>query len=340
MAATLYLLGPALVARPRALGDSGEYLLGSESLFNHASADLRDEDVRSLVASGRQPRIDGSLGSLYDAYRPDRDGRAYAIHFWAYPLFCLPAKLLLRLLGQNDLKALQVTNAFVFLLAVIRARRFAGTGSASGFVLASLLLLSPAAAFVLWPHPEAFCCALVVLSLVLWREGRMTAAVALAALASVQNAPLVLLALFLWWEAVRAARALVRPPAWRFSSPPSLSFRLSGPSLSTWSTSAASRLSLTRGAAEELFLRHPGERAGGLVGVRAAVVPVDGQERLIHLVDEGQSPRLLIVVIVRRITRAAGAAVDGSGRASRFTMCTSAPPSTRSANSSTSWEMR
>ncbi|HVQ30093.1 MAG TPA: hypothetical protein VMV21_10965, partial [Vicinamibacteria bacterium] len=207
VAATLYLLGPAFLARPRALGDSGEYLLAAESLFNHASADLRDEDVRSLVGAGAETRIDGALGSLYDAYRPDRDGRAYGIHFWAYSLLCVPAKLGLRLLGQNELKALQVTNALVFLLAVIRARRFAGRTSAPGFALATLLLLSPAAAFVLWPHPEAFCSGLVVLSLVLWREGRITAAVALTALASVQNPPLVLLALFLWWEAARAARA-------------------------------------------------------------------------------------------------------------------------------------
>jgi hypothetical protein len=201
--AALYLLWPALSERPRALGDAGEYLLMTESLFNHWTPDLRSEDVPSLMARPAGPRIEGSFGSFYRVYQPDRTDRAYCVHFWAYSLFAVPAKAVLRWLGKNEFKAFQITNAVLFLTAVFRARGSGGKRSVSGVALAGLLLLSPAATFVLWPHPEAFSCALVVLSLVFWREERTTAAVAMAALASVQNAPLVLLAAYLWWDTAR-----------------------------------------------------------------------------------------------------------------------------------------
>jgi hypothetical protein len=198
-----YVLWPALTEQPRALGDAREYMLMADSLYNHGSPDLRDEDVRWPLAQPLGPRVDGTFAPMYGGYEADRDKRVYSIHFWAYPLFCVPAKAALRLLGENELKAFQVTNAVLFLVAVLRARRRHGRVDTAGLALAALLVLSPAAAFVLWPHPEAFSCALVVLSLVLWKEGRLTSAVGLTAVASVQHSPLVILAAFLWWEAVR-----------------------------------------------------------------------------------------------------------------------------------------
>lgn len=196
--AAVYLLIPALWEKPRVLGDAGEYLLVAESLYNHGSADLRDEDLRSLLDAENASRIDGPLGPAPGSYIVDGSGQAYGIHFWAYPLLCLPLKILLRAFHGNELKAFQLTNAALFLLALVMLQR---RGGAPGRLLAALLLLSPAAAFVLWPHPEVFACSLVAMSLVYWREGRTAAATLAAAAASLQAAPLVVLAAFFWWQA-------------------------------------------------------------------------------------------------------------------------------------------
>jgi hypothetical protein len=77
--------------------------------------------------------------------------------------------------------------------------------------LGGLLLLSPALGFLMWPHPEVFTFAFVTLALVLTARGGHAAAVLAAALASLQNPPLVLLVAMLW-----AAAALA---AWRKKSP-------------------------------------------------------------------------------------------------------------------------
>ena len=60
-------------------------------------------------------------------------------------------------------------------------------------LLGGLLLFSPALGFLLWPHPEVFSFALVATALALEAQGRRPWAVAAAALASLQNPPLVLL---------------------------------------------------------------------------------------------------------------------------------------------------
>ena len=47
-----------------------------------------------------------------------RSGAWYAVHFWGYSLLTAPARLALRLVGANDLKNAQITNALVFLFAL------------------------------------------------------------------------------------------------------------------------------------------------------------------------------------------------------------------------------
>jgi hypothetical protein len=67
------------------------------------------------------------------------------------------------------------------------------------------LLFSPALGFLMWPHPEIFSFALVTLALVLTARGRHVAAVLAAALASLQNPPLLLFVALVWAGAAVAA---------------------------------------------------------------------------------------------------------------------------------------
>jgi hypothetical protein len=236
------LLGPAALQTPRALGDSGEYFLMAESLFRHGSTELRSEDLAALDGAVRLRYVHGTFGDLREAYRLDRAGRARSLHFWAYPLVCLPAKAVLHVLGANELRALPITNAVLFLFALLRAGPFSRVESPRRWLLPALLLLSPAAWFVAWPHPEVLSCSLATLALVYGWEGRPLAAVLMASLAALQNPPLGLLALVLFANAVRAPRhrllavlalALAFVPfavsAWTFGRLSPLSVSAAGP---------------------------------------------------------------------------------------------------------------
>lgn len=204
LALALLVLRPAFRERPQAHGDSGEYYLTAESWMNHASPLLHGEDVVSLGQQAQRHRIRGTFGRLLGAYLGAPDGTVHGIHFWAYPLATLPAKALLRLLGQNELKAPQITNG-LFLLAglahILFHSRFAPLARG---VLGTAFLFSPALPFVLWPHPEIFTYVLTTSALVFRHDERPVAGIACAALASLQNGPVLLLALALWsWDVLR-----------------------------------------------------------------------------------------------------------------------------------------
>jgi hypothetical protein len=200
------LILTALLATPTAHGDSGEYFLMVESLANHLTPDARPEDLNSLADMGRREAIRGGYGHVVAPYLMTGAGRWYAIHFWAYPLACLPAKLLLRLACLNEIKAPQLTNAALFaalLLVVLRSGLKPGPRRA----YAALLAFSPALGFVLWPHPEVYSFALVGMALAFMHDDHRAAALVCASLASLQNPPLALFVAYLWLRWAAAARA-------------------------------------------------------------------------------------------------------------------------------------
>src|SRR5438552_2332938 len=103
----------ALVTTPTAYGDSAEYFLMTESLANHLTPDARPEDLNSLAEMARRNTLRGGYGRVMAPYLMTDDARWYSIHFWAYPLACLPAKVLLRVTCLNEMKVPQVTNALL-----------------------------------------------------------------------------------------------------------------------------------------------------------------------------------------------------------------------------------
>ena len=200
-AATLLLLGSlALALPPRPFGDATEYLLMAESWAAHGSPEVRPGDVDALrrhaAEAGLAVDPDDALGNYFEG----RDGRFYCYHFSFYPLLTLPARMALRVVGGDLLKAGPLTNAIALGAALAAVLLFAPAGPWARRAAAALLLSSPVLGFLLWPHPEAFSFAMATLALVAGARGASGAATLCAALASVQNPPLALLALF---EALR-----------------------------------------------------------------------------------------------------------------------------------------
>lgn len=192
------------VIPPLLAGDSGEYLLMLQAWVGHASPDLRPADVEALDRVIPSAKPFSSLRDPYSGFLEARNGRWYSIHFWLYPLLGVPAGLVLRLAGASEFAALQVVNVVCFVLAVCFAFCYGNPQRSRRLPFLALAAIGPVLWLLRWPHPEVFtwCCALVSLTL-LGRE-RYGLAAAAAAVGSLQNPPLVFLAL------LPAALALVR----------------------------------------------------------------------------------------------------------------------------------
>ncbi len=199
-AATIALLGVALLARPNPQGDALEYLQMTESLARHATPEARAGDVLAL---GRQDhRIQLGLNYVYSGYFDDPGGTWYACHFWAYSLLVVPARLLLPAFGVSGLRAFPVTNALFMALALHRILFATSLRPRARLALFALLLVSPVLFFVLWPHAEAITAATATLALVELYRGRRVSAVLWSALGSLQSPPLAVLLAVAWISAV------------------------------------------------------------------------------------------------------------------------------------------
>jgi hypothetical protein len=199
--AGLILVVAAFVLPPQLHGDAGEYLLTLESFHAHRSPELQPRDLSSLRGLLQDAGLSLDESRVLPNYHRGRDGRLYCYHFWGYSLAGVPARHLLDALGLDPLRSLPLTNALLFALA-LASTALLPWSPPRRLALAGLLLFSPALAFLLWPHPEVLSFAFVATALALAASARLTLAILAAALAALQNPPLVLLVGLLWVVAV------------------------------------------------------------------------------------------------------------------------------------------
>lgn len=205
------LVALAVTLPPRPFGDAPEYLLMAESLAAHGSPEVRPGDVDALrrraASSGVAVDPDDALGNYFEG----RDGRFYCYHFWFYPLLTMPARLLLQVTGGDVLKAGPLTNAVLLAAAIGAALLATPAPPLARRAAAALLASSPVLGFLLWPHPEVLSFSMATLALVAGMRGATEIAATCAAIASVQNPPLALLAVFEaarpWLVGVRVRRS-------------------------------------------------------------------------------------------------------------------------------------
>lgn len=186
------------LVKPSVQGDGPEYLLMTESFFNHLTPDLREEDIETLESVEERFSFPVFHRQPQQYYFPARDGRLYSYHFWLYPLVNLPVKAALHFLGLHEIKVFQITNALLMILALYFIIFRSAFDELQKRMFSYLLLVSPVFWFIHWAHPEVFSCVLVVMSLVSLSREKWRSAVFWAAVASTQNQPLVLLVAFLW----------------------------------------------------------------------------------------------------------------------------------------------
>lgn len=171
-------------------GDIAEYYGISETLINHGSLELRDTDKENLSKAL-------SPGYYEDPqyYIEAKDGNRYPVHFILYSFLTIPARLILRLLGQNELLTFTFTNLAIFTAVnfVILKKFIQKTSKQYLFLL--LTYLSPFIYFITWPGADLFTMSLLMLSCFYFYSNKYMMAILLATLASWQSQPLVVVPL-------------------------------------------------------------------------------------------------------------------------------------------------
>ena len=189
----------AMAVRPVAVaGDSWEYLLTLQSLWEHGTPDLRDGDFAAALGLFPEGHVDGSPGFVPGTppgWVMSNSGRPHTIHFWTMPLSAVPAKAVLRWFGGSELAAVPVSNA-VWLLTAVGLALFAGPAPLRRRLLfVGLAGVSPVVWYLEYGGVEVFCWSLGMIGLVAF-DGRRFAWSAVAfGLAATHNPPLAALVL-------------------------------------------------------------------------------------------------------------------------------------------------
>ncbi len=194
-----------LIITPRRYGDGMEYFMMTESLFNHLTPEAQRTDIVSLTRLQQKYPI-SHLANAVSGYFRISDNRSYCYHFWLYPLFALPAKSILHVFRLDEWKALQITNSLLLVFALCNFAIIANLSDSQKLQFSLLALFCPAFWFLRWPHPEIFSYSFVIISLAYMSKSNWQLATLSAAIASVQNQPLVILVVFLWIKGVLYTR--------------------------------------------------------------------------------------------------------------------------------------
>ena len=210
---SLAILAYSLWIVPKRTGDGREYILMTESFFNHGSPDLRDGDMAAYKRLREIYKFEDYIKKNYNYARvffKAENGRLYSYHFWMYSLICLPAKAVLHYVPLNEVKAFQLTNALLLILALFHIVFKLQMNDVQKVLFLFLMIFSPAFWFVRWTHPEIFSFSFVTIALVFMNRKKWPLAILFAAVASIQNQPIVILVAFFWLKALIESKSKIK----------------------------------------------------------------------------------------------------------------------------------
>lgn len=171
-------------------GDIAEYFGITESLINHASVELTLEDRQNL-----ERRLHPVYFNDPGYYIYGRNNSRYPVHFVFYSLLAAPVRLALRLIHQDELKALAFTNVLVVTITafVVLKKFLQNPGQKLVFLIT--FFLSPLLSFIAWPGPDVLFMCLLLIGVWLFFKKNYLGATLLSAFASWHSQPLAVLTL-------------------------------------------------------------------------------------------------------------------------------------------------
>ncbi len=195
-------------------GDGAEYVMMTESFYNHQSPELTKEDaskyINYLEKRGFQVHKIGEFKKVLEMddnrswfpgyYKSEFNGNWYSYHFWMYSAFCVPARFILEHLEADIRVTGLMTNLFLIFWGMWLILRMNQYSQGQRIVLALLLAFSPALFYVDWIHTEVFSGVLVFMAVVYYSIQRKYLALFLFSIAATQNPTLFIPALFVFIE--------------------------------------------------------------------------------------------------------------------------------------------
>jgi hypothetical protein len=193
--------------KPVRSGDGLEYWATLQAWSDHGTPDIRPRDLERLTGLIEAGRVDAAIGVASIPLERTAGGAGHGWHFWMYPLLAVPAKGILRLVGGNELAALQVTNFVLFALTLYGLLFTGKVDRRWRWWFAALVAVGPVLWYLPWPHPEVYTWAAVCIALLLLREKRYGVAAFAASMGALHNpAVTCLVALVVGYAAVRGDR--------------------------------------------------------------------------------------------------------------------------------------
>lgn len=175
-------------------GDSLEYNGMTISIANHASPDLRVEDINDRK---RYLKID--MHGLPDdiGYIKDLTGVYYSVHFWFYSAICVPVYQVIKWFGGNPLKTFASTNTILMIMCFWWTIYRSKLNYNAKLWITICLLFCPIWFYIAWPHPEVYSFAFLFIGLLDYLDKRRVTACLFTAVASFQNPSISLVTLFI-----------------------------------------------------------------------------------------------------------------------------------------------
>jgi len=116
------------------------------------------------------PTIYGSIYGYEDLHASklhiSEDGSWHSYYFITYSLFCMPLKLFLQLIGQNQIYSLSLTNVLLYLSSLLMVLFKLRRSDKIKLITIILLSLNPIVAYIPFMSAEVFIFSMIVLSLV------------------------------------------------------------------------------------------------------------------------------------------------------------------------------
>lgn len=203
---------------PYAYGDGPEYVLMTESFYNHFSPEIKIQDVKQIIDKNSEYEktndiykkdfyyaIYNSLKINYNnydlgdkwCYFKAKNNNYYCYHFWFYSLINVPARCLTEVLSIHPIISFYITNIILILLVVAYILfLYRNTCNFNRILFSIIFIFSSVFWYIVWPHSECFSSTLLLLSILLFFDKRYFLALLFSSLASTQNPPIFILSLY------------------------------------------------------------------------------------------------------------------------------------------------
>lgn len=193
-------------------GDGPEYIMMTESIYNHGSPEIRKEDPEKYLNYLNKRNIpihrEGDFINYlrkFETNRPHLKGyyqsttdldKWFSYHFWFYSLLNVPARYYLELIDGDIQTSFLATNLLLIFFCVWFIFNMKNLQKKDKVLLSLFLFLSPILWYIDWSHAEVYNGVLAFLGSLLFYKKRYYLAILVFALASLQNQTLAIICLF------------------------------------------------------------------------------------------------------------------------------------------------